>query len=60
MKKIHRLRLLSLLFAVFIAGVAVNGEVPTWLKILSLAVIGGNLLLMEEFQHDYRSRASGR
>lgn len=60
MKKIYWIRRLTLLMAMIVVGAATTGFIPVWIKILLIAVVGGNLLLTEEFEFDLRSRASGR
>ncbi|MBO0456325.1 hypothetical protein JZO77_06180 [Enterococcus hulanensis] len=58
MKKIHWLRRLSLLVAMFGVGAVATGVTPTWIKIVLCCGIGGYLLLMAEFEHDQKRPTS--
>lgn len=60
MKKTYWLRRATLGLSLIVAGAAVTGYIPVWLRIVLLAGVGGNLLLTEEFEYDLRSKASGR
>ena len=59
MKKIHWLRRLSLLVAMFGVGAAATGATPTWIKIILCCGVGGYLLLMAEFDHEKKRTSPG-
>lgn len=59
MKKIHWLRRLTLLLAMFGVGAAAAtvGVIPIWIKFILVAGIGGHLLLMAEFEYEQQKKA---